>query len=75
MDLLTTYTHFLEIQTLTALWLIYTLYKSLHAKCSQVVVSSLVLARQRILKMEISASVLTSLLSGGYPTTELSTEL
>jgi hypothetical protein len=35
MDTLTTYTHRYELQVITALLLISTLYKSLHIKCSQ----------------------------------------
>jgi hypothetical protein len=61
-------------KNLTALSLIFTLYKLLHAKFSQIIVPSLVAARQRILTLETTATVLNSLLSGEYPTTELSTE-
>jgi hypothetical protein len=76
MDLLTTYTHDYELQELTTLSLVSTLYKSLHAKfspaCSVFTSRCLVTA---LSNGESSASVLMSLLSGEYPTTELSTEL
>jgi hypothetical protein len=76
MDFLTTYTHDSELQVITALLLIYTFYKLLHAKsspaCSAFTCRCLVTAPS---SEESSASVLTSLLSGEYPTTELSTEL
>jgi hypothetical protein len=42
--MLTIYTHDLELQALTALSLIFTLYKSLHAESSQSAMSSLVVA-------------------------------
>jgi hypothetical protein len=71
MDLLTTYTHHSELQVITALSLISTLYKSLaHAKSSQAAFTRRFLAAN-FNNGDSSASVLTSLLSGEYPTTEL----
>jgi hypothetical protein len=69
MDLLIVYIHDLELQALTTISLISTLYKSLHAKsfpaCSVVTSRCLVTAFNN---GDSSASVLTSLLSGKYPT-------
>jgi hypothetical protein len=68
-----TYTHDSELQALTMLSLIYKIYKSLHAKpskaCSVLTNHCLVTALNN---GDSSASVLT-LLSGEYPTAELST--
>jgi hypothetical protein len=77
MYLLTTHKHDSELQQRTIrLSLISTLYKSLHAKsfpaCSVFTSRCLVTALN---SGDSSVSVLKSLLSGGYPTTELSTEL
>jgi hypothetical protein len=76
MDLLTTYAEKSELQTLTRLWLISTLYKSLHAKsftaCNVFTSRCLVTA---LIFGDSSVSVLASLLSDEYRTTELSTEL
>jgi hypothetical protein len=71
MDLLTTCTHHSELQVITALSLISTLYKWLaHAKYSQFAFTSRFLITD--LNNEVSpASVLTSLLSGKYPATKL----
>jgi hypothetical protein len=71
--LLTTYTHHSEL-VITALSLISKLCQSLHAKSSpacSVFTSRFVVTTLNI--GDYSASVLTSLLSGEYPTTELST--
>jgi hypothetical protein len=73
-DLLTTYQHDSELQAITALLLIFTFYKSLHAKISPA--CSVFTSRCLVTVLnngDFSASVLTSLLSGEYPTTELST--
>jgi hypothetical protein len=71
MDLLTTYTHHSELQVITELSLISTFYKSLQAEsssaCSVFTSRYLVTASNS----DSSVSVLTSLLSGEYPTTEL----
>jgi hypothetical protein len=72
MDLLTTYTHDLELQALRTLSLIYTLYKSLHANCSPA--CSVFTSRCLVTAPsngDSSASVLTPLLPGEYLTTEL----
>jgi hypothetical protein len=74
-DLLTNYAHDPEPQAITVLSPIFTFYKSLHAKfsaCSVLTGRCLVTA---LSSGDSSASVLKSLLSGEYPTTELSTEL
>jgi hypothetical protein len=71
MDLLTTYTHDWELQVITKLSLISSLYKSLYAKSS--LVCSVFTSRCLVTNHNIedsSASVFTSLLSGEYPTTE-----
>jgi hypothetical protein len=71
MDLLTTYTHDSEVQVITGLSLISTLYKSLaHAKSPQSAFTRRFPATD-FSNGDSSASVLTSLLSGEYPTTEL----
>jgi hypothetical protein len=76
MALLTTYTHDSELQIAIALSLIFTLYKSLQAKSSP---SYSVFTRRCLVTAlnsgNFSASMFTSLLSGEYITTELSTEL
>jgi hypothetical protein len=74
MTLLTTYTHDSHLQAVTALSLISTLYKSLHAKSS----SACSVFTSRFLVTALNsgdspASVLTWLLSDEYPATELST--
>jgi hypothetical protein len=76
MDLFITYTHDSELQANTALSLISTLYKSLQSKSSPAcsVFTSRCLVRA-LNSGDFSASVLTSLPSGEYPTTELSTEI
>jgi hypothetical protein len=66
MDLLTTYTHDSKLQAL-----IYTLYESLHAKPSQFSFTSRFLVTD-LNNEDSPVSVLTSLLSGEYPATELS---
>jgi hypothetical protein len=72
MGLLIVYAQDSELQALTALSLISTLYKSLHAKsspaCSVFTSRWLVTALNNV---DSSASILTSLLSGEYPTAEL----
>jgi hypothetical protein len=76
MDLLTNHTHDSELQAITLLSLISTLYKSLYPKSSPA--SSLFTGRYLVTGLnngDFSASVLTSLLSDEYPKTELSTEL
>jgi hypothetical protein len=70
MDLLTTYTQDSKLQALTTLSLIYTLYKSLHAKYSQFAFTSRFLVTD-LNNEDSPASVLTLLLSGEYPATEL----
>jgi hypothetical protein len=76
MDLLTTYTHHSELQVITAVTLISTLYKSLHAKsspaCSVFTSRCLVTALN---SGDSSASALMSSLSGECRATEMSTEL
>jgi hypothetical protein len=74
MDLLTTYTHDSELHGITALSPISTLYKSLQAKSSVAcsVFTSLCLVTA-LKNGHFSASVLTLLLAGEYPTSELST--
>jgi hypothetical protein len=71
MDSLTIYTFHSELQIITALSLISTLYKSLHAKSppARSVFTSRCLVTA--LNSGDSAFVLTSLLSGEYPATEL----
>jgi hypothetical protein len=76
MDLLTTYAQDSEIQVLRTLSLIFTLYKSLHAKSAaacNVFTSRCLVTTHNF--GDSSDSVLTSLLPGKYPTAELSTEL
>jgi hypothetical protein len=74
-DLLTTYTHHSELHIITALSLISTLHKSIHAKSF----SACTIFSSRCLVTALnngdSTSLLTSLLSCRYPTIELSTEL
>jgi hypothetical protein len=75
-DLLTTYTHHSKLHILTVLSLISTLQKSLHTKSSPA--CSVFSSRRLVTALnngDSSASLLTSLLSSIYPTTELSTEL
>jgi hypothetical protein len=70
LDLLTTRTHHSELQVITAPSLISTLYKSLHPKSPQFTFTNRFLLTD--LNNEGSpASVLTSLLTGEYLTTEL----
>jgi hypothetical protein len=73
MYLLTTYIHNFELEALTILPLVSTLYKSLHAIQPAVSFTSRCLVTA-LNNGHSSASVLT-LLSGEYPTTEVSTEL
>jgi hypothetical protein len=71
MDLLIPYTHHWEAQVITALSLISTLYRSVaHAKSPQFVFTRRFLATD-FNNGDSSSSVLTLLLSGEYPTTEL----
>jgi hypothetical protein len=73
-NLLTTYTHDSELQAITAPLLISTIHKSLHAKSSPafcVFTSRCLVTASN--NGDSSVSVLTSLLSGEYPTAELST--
>jgi hypothetical protein len=71
MDLLTTYTHHSELQIITELSFISSPYKSLaHAESPQSALTRRFLATD-FNNGDSSASVLTSLLSGEYPTTEL----
>jgi hypothetical protein len=76
MDLLTAYKHHSELQLITTLLLISTLYKSLHAKSSP---ACNVFTRRCLVtafnNADSSASVLMSLLSGEYPATELQCNL
>jgi hypothetical protein len=70
------YTHHSELQADTALSLISVLYQSLHAKSSPGY--SVFISRCLVTALnngDSSASVLTSLLSGEYPTTELQRHL
>jgi hypothetical protein len=74
MDLLTTYTHDSELQAITELSLIYSLFKSRHAKSSPVL--NVFTSRCLVTNLnngDSSASVVTPLLSDKYPATELST--
>lgn len=78
MDLLTTYTHHLELQVITAPSLIFTLYRSLLQTLSilQPAVSSLAVPWQRLLTAEIlEHSALRSFLSSEYPASEVSAGL
>jgi hypothetical protein len=75
MDLFTTYTRHSELQVITALVLISTLYKPLHPKSSPA--RSVFTSRYLVTALnsgDSSASALASLLFGEYLTTELTTE-
>jgi hypothetical protein len=72
MDLLTAYTHDSELQAIIAPPLISTIHKSLHDKSS--LTCSVFTSRCLVTVLnngDSSASVLTSLLTDEYPTTEL----
>jgi hypothetical protein len=74
-DILTTYTRDSELQALTTLSLISTVQTTrAHAKSSQFAFTSRFLVTNRSIGVS-SASVVTPLLSGEYPTTELTTVL
>jgi hypothetical protein len=66
MDILTTYTHKSELEVITALSLIYTLYKSLHAKYSPACSAFSRCLVTALNNGDSSASVLTPLLFGEY---------